>query len=179
MDVNFPPSLVDERRRLGIDKKDELWDGEWHFLNPPMSWHGQLNGDLFLVFGPLARRIGLVAFGDCCGIFGDPERNWRIPDQLCCKPEDVIEEGVVSAEFLVEVRSPGDESYLKLPYYAERGVVEVLILAEDRQFELLRLDETGAYKQVGHARSETLGVTFSTVAGPKLRIDWEGGSAEV
>jgi hypothetical protein len=27
--------------------------------------------------------------------------------------------------------------------------------------------------------SEALGVTFSTVDDPKLRIDWDGGAAEV
>jgi Uma2 family endonuclease len=128
----------------------------------------------------VAERKGLIAAADGCGVFGDdPERNWRIPDQVYVRPEDVMEEGVTSAELLVEVRSPGDESYLKLPYYAERGVTEVLIVHEDRQFELRRLQGDGTYVVVPGGRSATLDVTFSTVDGPKLRIEWEDGSAEV
>ena len=46
-------------------------------------------------------------------------------------------------------------------------------------FELFRLDDAGAYQRVADGRSTVLGVTFSTVAGDKLRIEWDGGSAEV
>jgi len=90
-----------------------------------------------------------------------------------------MEEGVISAEFLVEVRGPGDESYLKLPYYAERSVTEALIVHENRRFELRRPQGDGTYAIVPDGRSETLGVTFSTVDGPKLRVEGEDGSAEV
>ena len=177
--VNFPQSMVDDRRRLGIDKSDERWDGEWHFVNPPRSWHNRLNCDMYEVLAPLARRRGLEPFGDCCGIFGDPESNWRIPDQVYCRPEDVVEVGVVSAEFVVEVHSPGGEAYEKLPYFAERGVSEVLIVHEDRRFELRRLGADKTYALVDDGRSEALGVPFSTVDGPRLRIEWDRGSAEV
>jgi len=37
--VNASDSMVEERRRLGIDKHDERWEGEWHFVNPPKYWH--------------------------------------------------------------------------------------------------------------------------------------------
>ena len=45
-------SFVEERRRLGIDRQDERWEGEWHVVNPPKRWHVRLNADLFLVLGP-------------------------------------------------------------------------------------------------------------------------------
>jgi hypothetical protein len=41
------------------------------------------------------------------------------------------------------------------------------------------LDAAGTYQPVDGGQSTVLGVTFTTVAGPKLRIDWDGGSAEV
>ena len=177
--VNAPESLLDERRRLGMEKFDERWEGEWHFVNPPKSWHPRLNFDLGLVLGPRARQLGLEPFGDSTGVFADKETDWRIPDQVYVRPDQVIEEGVTGAELVVELCSPGDESYEKLPFYAGRGITEALIVHRDRRFELFRLDDDGAYQPVDDGRSTVLGVTFSTVEGPKLRIDCDGDSAEV
>ena len=177
--VDAPESLLDERRRLGMEKFDERWEGEWHFVNPPKSWHQRLNFDLGLVLGPRARQLGLEPFGDSTGVFAALETDWRIPDQVYVRPGQVIEEGVTGAELVVELYSPGDESYEKLPFYAGRGITEAMIVHRDRRFELFRLDGAGAYQPVEDGRSTVLGVTFSTVEGPKLRIDWEGGSAEV
>lgn len=182
--IGASEEVVEERRRLGLDKKDELWDGEWHLVNPPKIWHEHLNMDLFLALVPLARRAGLVPYGATTGVFGDVERNWRVPDQTYARPEDAMEEGLLSAELVVEVRSPGDESFKKLPFYASRGVNEVLIVHQDRRFELRRLGRDGNYTVVnadggGSATSATLPVTFTTVVGPWLRIDWADGSVEV
>jgi Uma2 family endonuclease len=176
--VNVSDSLVEQRRRLGIDKQDERWEGEWHFVNPPKRWHQRLNWDLTHVLGPLARSVGLEPYVET-GIIADPETNWRVPDQVYVSSEHEIDEGVSSAAMVVEVRSPSDESYAKLPFYASRGVMEVLIVHEDRRFELYRLDDAGTYQPVTDGRPSVLEVTFTTVAGPKLRIDWDGGSAEV
>jgi Uma2 family endonuclease len=177
--VDAPESLLEERRRLDMEKFDERWEGEWHFVNPPKSWHTRLNFDLGLVLGPRARHLGLEPFGDSTGVFADLETDWRIPDQVYVRPEQVVEEGVIGAELVVELYSPGDESYAKLPFYAARGITEAMIVQRDRRFELFRLDDAGAYQPVHDGRSTVLGVTFTTVAGPKLRIEWDGGSAEV
>ena len=170
---------IAERQRLGLDKKDELWDGVWHLVNPPKLWHSDLNTELLLVLAPQAARRGLQRYGDATGLYGEIDRNWRIPDQVYAKPQHRIEEGLTSAELVIEVRSPGDETYEKLPFYAERGVTEVLIVTEDRRFELRRLDAARSYELVPDGVCEALGVTFSTVEGPRLRVEWEGGSAEV
>ena len=85
--VNAGESLVEERRRLGIESQDERWEGEWHFVNPPKSWHPRLNADIFLVLAPLARRAGLEPSGDSMGVFVDLETDWRIPDQVFVRPD--------------------------------------------------------------------------------------------
>lgn len=182
--VNASDSLVERRRRQGIDKKDERWQGEWHFVNPPKQWHARLNSDLFLVLAPLARRVGLDPYTDNIGIFADPDQDdWRVPDQAYARPENIIDAGLNSAELVVEVHSPGDESHDKFGFYAARMVPEVLIVHEDRRSELYRLGDDGAYVLVadgsGAAFSATLDVTFTTVAGPRLRITWTGGFAEI
>ena len=171
---------VERRRRLGIDHKDELWDGEWHLVNPPKLWHARLATDLIAVLFPLARNRGLVPYAGDAGIFGaDPARNWRVPDQVYARPDQETEDGLTGAELVCEFRSPGDDSYAKLAFYAARGVTENLIVHRDRRFELRRLAGASRYALVPDGTSAALGVTLSTVDGPRLRITWEGGSAEV
>lgn len=186
--IEASESIVEELRRLGIDKSDERWEGEWHFVNPPKYWHGRLNTDLLLVLGPLARRVGLEPHGDQTGVFAHLEQDWRVPDQVYARPEQAIDEGLSGADLVVEIRSPGDESYAKLPFYAARAVTEVLIVHQDRRVELHRLRDDGSYVVIddgsGTATSASLRVRFTTVlptngGGPRLRIDWDGGSAEV
>lgn len=179
----MPEYVIDDRRRLGIDKLDELWAGEWHLVNPPKMWHVRLNAELFLVLAPLAKARGLWAFGDATGLFGAAD-DWRVPDQCYARPEDAREEGLLSAELVVELRSPGDDAYRKLPFYVGRGAAEILIVHRDRRFELYRPGDRGDAVPVaadgdGHVRSEVLGVTLVTVDGPHLRLEWDGGTAEL
>jgi Uma2 family endonuclease len=174
---------VERRRYLGIDRRDECWDGEWHLVNPPKFWHDQLSMELVRVLAPLAKARGMQAAGGLHGVFGAAD-DWRVPDQVYARPEDGIDEGVVSAELVVEICSPGDDSYRKLGFYAARGVGEVLILHEDRRVELFRLGEDGVLAPVapdgdGGVCCRALGVTFTAIAGPRLRVAWDGGSAEV
>lgn len=171
-------SFLAQRRHQGMDKFDECWDGEWHFVNPPKSWHALLNADMLVALAPLAHARGLRSSGDSLGVFA-AENDWRVPDQVYVRPDQIVEEGVVGAELVVEFYSPGDESYLKLPFYASRGIAEVLIVHRDRRFELFRLGPDGSYEPVEDGRSTVLRVMFTTVDGPRLRIDWDGGAAEV
>lgn len=174
--------LLEHRRRLGLDKRDERWAGEWRIVNPPKNWHGSLQARLVARLLPLAEARGL----DCStenGIFGADD-DWRVPDMVVSRPGDTYgDAGRARAELVVEVRSPGDDSYRKLPFYAER-VREVLILHEDRTPELYRSDGQGGIARVapdadGSVHCEALDVTFAPVAGPRLRITWDGGTTEV
>lgn len=177
--VNASESMIEQRRSLGIDKLDERWEGEWHLVNPPKWWHIKLNTDLLMVLVPHARSADLDGYGDASGLFADPEDDWRVPDQIYAHDRHVIPEGLSGAELVVEIRSPDDDTYRKFPFYAARGVTEILVVHEDRRFELYRLDaERGEYERAGDT-SSVLGVTFATVDGPRLRVSWEGGSAEV
>lgn len=180
--LDVDEAFLAERERRGQHKLDECWEGEWHLVNPPRSWHNLLNTALFRVLVPLAEGQGLVGVCESMGLFA-AEKDWRIPDQTYCRPDDVIDAGVTSAELVVEVRSSGDDSYAKLPFYAARGVREALIVHEDRRAELYRRREDGNMVQVeqanGSAFSDVLGCTFAVVDGPRLRVTWDGGAAEV
>lgn len=179
--IGIDDSFLAARERLGQHKLDERWEGEWHFVNPPRSWHTFLNSEVFWTLTILARERGLVGSCEATGLFA-AEDDWRIPDQLYCRPEHISDAGVTSAELVIELRSPGDDSYAKLPFYAACGVAEVLIIHEDRRVELYRRHD-GIMIQAeladGSARSETLGCSFTRVEGPRLRISWDGGTTEV
>lgn len=169
--------LLEHRRRLGIDKSDECWAGEWHIVNPPKDWHSTLQFDLAVALAPVIAALGLKG-GMENGVFGADD-DFRVPDLVVARPEDTYgDAGKVRAELVVEIRSPGDDSYLKLPFYAER-VREVLILHQDRTPELYRGTDRVESEADGSVRSEALGVAFTPVEGPTLRITWDGGSAEV
>ncbi len=83
----------------------------------------------------------------------------------------------------MEVRSPGDETYDKIEWYAGRGVREMLIVhPEGRRFELLRA-VGGRLLPVsagadGVVRCEVLCLGLATVDGT-LVLTWNGGSAQV
>src|SRR5262245_23304288 len=174
---------IDDRRRLGIDMLDELWAGEWHLVNPPKMWHADLNTDLFLALVPRVRAVGLTPRIEPVGLFGADD-DWRGPDHSHVLTNDAREEVDVTAEFVVEIRSPGDDSYKKMPFYASRGVTEFMIIHQDRRFELYRQNGEGLLVPTkpdddGVVRSQVLDVGFSTVDGPRLRVEWHGGAAEV
>lgn len=179
--LDAPQAMLDERRRLGQDGRDEMWDGVLHMVPPPGGPHQRLSTRLLLVLGPLAERRGLVPHMET-GLFRAAE-DYRVPDQLYCRPEQASERGAEGAELVVEIRSPRDETYEKLDFYSATGVRELLVVhPEDREVELFRA-VGGRLLPVQASRdgglgSETLGVEFRTVDG-RLVLTWPDGSAEV
>ncbi|MGD9529714.1 MAG: Uma2 family endonuclease [Pseudonocardia sp.] len=161
--------MLDERRELGLDGRDEMWNDVLYLVPPPGGPHQRLSTRFTVLAGPLADRRGLVPHMET-GLFRD-ERDYRVPDQLYCRPEDASDRGAEGAELLVEVRSEGDETYRKLEFYAALGVREVLVLhPQPRAVELFRLvDEK--YVQVSPAAD---GAVLVEALG--LRVD---GSADV
>lgn len=179
--LDAPQAMLDERRRLGLDGRDEMWDGVLHVVPPPSGAHQGLSSEFFIVVGPLAKRRGVVPRMET-GLFRNAE-DYRVPDQLYCRPEHLSERGAESADVVVEVRSVGDETYRKLEFYAGIGVREVIVLhPQDRTAELFRA-VAGELRPVsrdgaGALESDVLGIRLGTVDG-KLRVTWAEGSAEV
>lgn len=179
--LDAPQAMLDERRRLGHDVRDEMWDGVLHVVPPPGERHQGLSSELFLVLGPLAKQRSLAPRIET-GLFRT-EHDYRVPDQLYCRDEHRSERGVEGAELVVEIRSPRDETYEKLDFYSAIGVHEVLVVhPDDRKVELFRavggrLLPVQA-SRAGGLSAETLGVEFRTVEG-RLALTWAEGSAEI
>jgi Putative restriction endonuclease len=130
----IPESMIAERRRLGHDKKDEMWEGVLHMNEPGSFEHQRTEGGLVAVLYPVARRLGLEVLPEA-GIF-DPDvpdnKDFRTPDVIVVAPGATSRRGVEGrASLAIEVRSPGDESYEKIPFYGRVGVAELLIIDRD------------------------------------------------
>ncbi len=138
-------SLLERRRRLGLDGCDEMWDGVLHMNPGPHGRHHRIQQQLAELLGPPARAAGLIpAMGDFN--IGD-EDNYRVPDGGLHRPgPDKL--FYPTAALSVEIVSPGDETWKKLPFYAAHGVDEVLIVDSlERVVHWLGLRE-GEYESI-------------------------------
>ena len=184
--LDVPESLLDERRRLGLDVFDEVWEGVLHMVPPPSGEHQRLGiGAGRRSSCRSAKRRGLVASHET-GLFAADD-DYRVPDIVASRPANCSQRGVDdTAELVVELRSPGDESYEKLPWYAARGVTEMLIVdPATRRFELYRNDGGAAVAVApdddGGVTLDTLGVRLLTVEsddGPRLRVTTDTDSTD-
>lgn len=126
---------------------------------PPLDGHEQLSDDLYALLRPRARSRGLIARGGTPGLYS-AESDWRVPDQLYARRDQLREQRFRGAVLVVEIRSPGDESYEKLPFYAAVGVPEVLIIDRaTKSVELFRLGD-GRYAIEETGTSTSLDVAF-------------------
>lgn len=146
-----------ERRRLGQDRLDEVWQGEYHMVPGPHPRHARASTALLIALHPHAVAAGLT---------GGPESNvgapddYRVPDQVWVRgvADDLY---LATAAIVVEVLSPGDESRQKFDFFATHDVEEVVIVdPESRQLEWYVLAQ-GAYQRVD--RSAVLGVDVAVV----------------
>lgn len=149
-DLSMFPSvaeLIEHRKRLGLDRRDEVWEGVLHMSPAPHRDHGLLVMRLGTAFTLQADRYGLgsVIEGPNVREPGSGEKNYRVPDLAVATPEE-MESAFVDGwaegplALAVEVRSPDEKPEAKLAFYAARRVREVLLVdRESRQIQALRL----------------------------------------
>ncbi len=125
--VDPPPvveDLIAQRKALGQDLYDEVWEGEYHVAAAPTGRHADLQAQLIEVLGPLARSAGLHLLGP--SNIGRPD-DFRVPDVVILRGAKDLTWNPTAA-IVVEVLSPGDESRRKLGFYLRAGVEELLIV---------------------------------------------------
>lgn len=158
-------ALLERRRRLGQDLLDEVWNGVYHMNPAPHSRHSQVQQQLAELLGPLARDAGLAPR---LGIFnlGQPD-DYRVPDGALLRPgADAVY--LPTAALVVEIVSPGDDTWEKLEFYAAHRVDELLIVdPEKRQVDWLGRTPAGEYAPV--ERSGLIGLGPGELA---ERLDW-------
>jgi Uma2 family endonuclease len=181
-----PQDFLAERRARGADRWDEVWEGVLHMPPPPSANHQRIAGKLWRVLAPLADARGLEVWHET-GLFrpGAAERDYRVPDLMAARPELASERGVEGpADLVVEILSPEDETYDKLPFYESLGVREVLVVEPKTRAAELYVLRGGKLRAMtpdasGALRSEVLGAALRVLDGPSLRVTWDGGQSDV
>jgi Uma2 family endonuclease len=156
--------LLEGRRRSGLDRFDEVWEGVYHVVPGPSGAHSLVEWQLARLLVPLAERAGLHAGGQFN--LGESEADFRVPDGGVHRtPPSGAWHPTVA--LVVEIVSPGDETWEKLPFYAARRVDEVLIVdPQERSVSWLKLDD-GAYQPIEHSELVDLGTQ-----GLADQLDW-------
>jgi len=158
-------ALKERRRRAGLDRLDEVWEGVLHMVPAPSYEHAVVAQQLAVLLDGPARSGGLVpAMGEFN--LGESERDFRVPDGGLFRPGA---SGIwqSTAALVVEIVSPEDESWQKLPFYAAHAVDELLIVdPQERSVHWLGLAE-GEYSEV-----ERSGLVELGPAELAERIDW-------
>jgi Uma2 family endonuclease len=157
-------SLLAERKRLGLDRHDEVWQGEYHMAPAADVEHGAVGARLAALLAPAAAARNLVVTLEFnLGTSDD----FRVPDLGVHRGQPA---GVWldTAAIVVEVRSPDDETFDKFAFYAAHGVDEILVadLTSRTVTWFGRRDATF----VKCAKSTILDVSSSDIA---TQLDWK------
>jgi Uma2 family endonuclease len=159
--------VLERRRRSGLDRMDEIWEGVYHMVPAPSGPHATSESQLHRLLGPSATAAGLTMSGQCN--IGSSEHDFRVPDAAMhhSPPTGVWNP---TAALLVEIVSPGDETWEKLPFYAAHRVDEVLIV-DPREHTITWLAlEAGEYSEVEHSR--LIDIRAGELA---EQLDWPAG----
>ena len=178
-----PQHLLDWRARTGADRWDEMWGGVLHM--PPMPNRAHQDLELAIAtwlrvfWGPRGNKvyhqINLAPPG------GWPD-DYRIPDLLLLTPDrfdiDQNEYFEGAPTVVVEIRSPGDETDQKMPFYAQLGVPEVWVVDGDSKDVQLHVLKRGDYEvqppgPEGCLHSVGTGVQLRVGPGNKLTLQIE------
>jgi Uma2 family endonuclease len=148
LDPEDQKAMIRRRRRLGIDKFDEVWNGVYVMSPLADDLHQNITGELDSILREIIQRRGLGFVRPGVNITDRPdawEKNYRCPDVVAfLNGTTAVNYGTFwhgGPDFAVEIRSRGDVSRKKLPFYARVGTRELLII--DRHpwaLELYRLD---------------------------------------
>jgi len=156
--------VLERRRRSGLDRFDEVWEGVLHMVPAPSGPHSSVEWQLAYLLSPLAKRAGLHPGGQFN--LGEGEDDFRVPDGGLHR-EPPLTTWYSTAALVMEIVSPSDESWEKLPFYAAHDVDEVLIVdPAKRSVDWLGLND-GRYQPIAHS-----GLIEMGAAELAERIDW-------
>ena len=185
----MPESWLKERARLGIDRFDEMWEGVLHVVPPPGLTHQRIGSELHAFFKLKLRDQNIEVLYET-GVHrpGSEGQDYRVPDLVFFGADDTSiqsERGIEGAPLaILEIRSPNDETYEKFGFWADLGVMEIIVISpESRAAEVFRLAGKSyvavSADEQGRAHAASIDARFSTVSspdGPRLRVDLLGES---
>ncbi|MCX7410051.1 MAG: Uma2 family endonuclease [Planctomycetales bacterium] len=169
--------IIHRRRRLGLDRKDEVWNGRYIIMPDPDNVHQEFVAELVFILTLVVKRAGLgnVYPG---GNISDREEKWtsnyRVPDVTVFLNDNPAENRNThwfgGPDLAIEIVSDNDKSRKKLDFYASVATRELLIV--DRapwQLELFRLID-GELVSVGKSSVADGNVLVSEVVPLSIRL---------
>jgi Uma2 family endonuclease len=173
------------RRSRGLDRWDEMWEGVLHMTPAPSVEHQRILDELVIFLGPRLAASGRGTLRSGINVFRQdvPRPDYRIPDLSfvsAARRHILQEDGARGGgpDAVIEIRSPEDETYEKLPFYAALDVREVIVIDRDtKRPEVYRLAGSQYVLLQPDAErwliSETLDVRFRQLTGPPARLEIE------
>ena len=158
-------TLIEQRRLLGQDARDEVWEGVYYMTPHAHAHHGLVQIRLGRVLDDLATPLGLTVGAEFN--LGKPD-DYRVPD---LGVHHGVPDGlyVATAALVAEILSPNDATFEKFGFYARHGVAEIMVVDVGlRSIRLWTLD-AGAEQYTQTGRSDLLGITSDEL---QARISW-------
>jgi Uma2 family endonuclease len=161
--------MLRQRKLIGADRWDEMWEGVLHMAPSPNKRHTRLQGQLLHWLhvhwarpsgGQVDQEINVAAPGRWPHDYRIPDLSLLMPDRFSIDRDEYYDGAPTVA---VEIRSPGDETWDKFPFYARIGVAELWVIDRDSKApQVFRLIE-GSYEEIpadpdGWHRSPLTGV---------------------
>ena len=187
--------LIEQRKARGIDLYDEVWEGVYFMPPMPNDDHQDLVFEFVFVLGAAVSKPGLGKVRPGINLAASAEdwkHDYRVPDVVVfladTAAENYNEFWVGPADFIIEITSPRDRTYEKIPFYSKIGVRELLVLnRQSWRLELYRHQGDGLQK-IGESAlerpevltSEKLPLNFRLVPGderPRVEV-WHKTTGE-
>jgi Uma2 family endonuclease len=118
-------AIFERRRHSGADRRDEVWEGVLHMIPPPSVEHERLLIMLGRLLGPHADAAQLEITGGIA--IGADKDDYRVGDLTLLRPGSQPQWNDTAA-LVVQIVSPEDKSWDKLPFYAAHRVDELVIV---------------------------------------------------
>lgn len=179
---------LENRKRWGGDRWDEVWEGVVHMAPMPNPFHQDIESELELYLQlhwakPLKARVRHQNNLAKQGAGKKWRDDYRIPDLVLMTPDrfHIIKTTHLEGppNVVIEIYSPGDESYDKLPWYSELGVPEVWIIDRDSLQPEIYVRKRGRFVKTkagteGWFHSPETGVEMRRAPSGKLAIRMHG-----
>src|SRR5688572_7056124 len=158
-DPDLEERLIAERQASGGDRFDEVWEGTYVMAPLANDEHQAIQLGLASIFQTVVGwdGRGLVRAGvNVSDRDEGGEHNYRCPDVVVfmkgTSARNCNTHWVGGPDFAVEVRSRGDRTTQKFPFYASVNVRELLVVERHPwSIELFRLN-AGELAPVGHLK---------------------------
>jgi Uma2 family endonuclease len=162
--------LIAERRAIGADHHDEVWDGVYVMSPLASDEHQRLVMRLASILDTV---VGIPGLGEVRpGVNVSDrltgwKRNYRVPDvvvRLAGGRARILENHWYGGpDFVIEIVSPGDRSREKLAFYATIGVRELLLIDREMRYVELYALQAKQLVPVGVLRAPGTQVLVSEV----------------